>query len=372
MRFSERVASSVRIAERPVETLSASEIILESFLNAARGGVIVVDGSLRVVAANLPARDAFTREGTKLDGSRISEIFRDLKLHDAFRHAVVEGTQTDLKLELGFRSPRVYDIHTSPISHAGSRHAIGFFQDVTQVERLEKVRQEFLSNISHELRTPLTSIMAFVETLEDGAIDDRENNRRFLSVIRRNAERMNCLISDISELSMIESGNVTIEKSLVRISNIVEDIFASLSARAADRDIELVNAIPGDARVFADPSRIEQMLTNLIDNAIKFNIDHGRVSVELKEDAGNSLISVTDTGEGLRPDQLGRIFERFYRVDRGRTREVGGTGLGLAIVKHLARLHGGEVLVTSSLGRGTTFVIKLPFGHASSCASGRD
>ena len=255
---------------------------------------------------------------------------------------------------------RTYDVHIAPIDLDGSAHAIGVFYDITQIERLEKVRQEFLSNISHELRTPLTSIIAYVETLQDGAIEDPQNNRRFLGIIRRNAERMNCLISDIAELSLIETGNVHLDIRDIKLAPIVDDILASLSSKAAERDITLVSRVPAEATVQADSMRTEQMLTNLIDNAIKFNRDSGTVTVIFSDDEDKILISVTDTGEGIVPENLQRIFERFYRVDRGRTRNIGGTGLGLAIVKHLARLHGGEVFVASTLGRGTTFSIELP------------
>lgn len=334
--------------------------VLQSILESAREAVIVVDDSMRVTASNKTAYVVFGRGNGALEGKRLTEVIRDLKLHEAFQLALSRHSDTDIKLEIGFGEKRNFDIHIAPLFLENRKYAIGFFYDVTQVERLEKVRQEFLSNISHELRTPLTSIMAFVETLEDGAIDDSENNRRFLGVIHRNAERMHALIADILELSLIESGNISIDKGHVRLGYVVDDIFDSLSSKAAERDILLIKNIPEDTRVLADPGRLEQMLTNLIDNAIKFNRASGTVDVDFKLENGRSIISVSDTGEGIMADHLGRIFERFYRLDRGRTREVGGTGLGLAIVKHLARLHGGEVSVESELGRGTSFFVELP------------
>ncbi len=327
---------------------------------ATREGVIVVDPTLRVIAANAPATRSFARNGSPLVTRRLSEIIREFRLHEAFQRAIATGEFSDIKFEFTVSERRAYDVHVAPIEHENARHAIGFFYDITQVERLEKMRQEFLSNISHELRTPLTSIIAFVETLEDGAIDDKENNRRFLNVIRRNSERMHSLISDISELSMIESGNISIEKNHVRLSNIVEEVFASLSSQAAEREVSLVNDAPADARVFADQGRLEQMITNLVDNAIKFNVTGGSVRISLDERTDRTIIQIADTGEGIMPEQLGRIFERFYRVDRSRTRDVGGTGLGLAIVKHLAKLHGGEIAVVSNLGEGTAFSVELP------------
>lgn len=334
--------------------------LLQAFIDTAREAVFVIDESMKIRAANRSACTVFGRIGGDLEDRRLTEVIRDLQLHEAFRGAITQQETSDLRLDIGSLEKRTFDIHIAPLDIERRPHAVGFFYDVSQVERLERVRQEFLSNISHELRTPLTSIMAFVETLEDGAIDDSENNRRFLGVIRRNAERMHMLIADILELSLIESGNVSIDKVQVRLAHLVDEIFDSLSAKAEAREVLLVHDISPDERVIADPGRLEQMLTNLIDNAIKFNRRGGSVDVALARTSRSSLITVSDTGEGIMAEHLGRIFERFYRLDRGRTREVGGTGLGLAIVKHLARLHGGEVSAESVLGRGTSFCIELP------------
>jgi two-component system phosphate regulon sensor histidine kinase PhoR len=315
---------------------------------------------MRIVAANRNARSQLTREGVGLVGKRLSEIVRDLSLHEAFRRTLVEEQPSDIRLEMIGGESRTYDVHVEPLVLGKERYAVSTFYDITSVERLERVRQEFLSNISHELRTPLTSILAFVETLEDGAIDDTKNNRRFLNTIRRNAERMHGLISDILELSLIESGKISIDIKQVRIRHLVEEVFASLHAKARERSIKLKNEILEGERAIADPMRLEQMITNLVDNAIKFNRQGGEVSVRIEHATGKDLISVSDTGEGIMAAHATRIFERFYRVDRGRTRDIGGTGLGLAIVKHLARLHGGDVYVASILGQGTTFTIELP------------
>lgn len=334
--------------------------MLRGLLDSAREAVLIADSDMRIAAANRPAAEVFGRFLGTLENRRLSEIIRDFSLHHAFRRAVSEGAVSEVRLDLIGSEGRSFNIHVAPLELEGRRHVIGVFYDVTKIERLERSRQEFLSNISHELRTPLTSILAFVETLEDGAIDDKENNRRFLNVIRRNAEKMHMLIADILELSQIESGKVSVEKTHVQLARLVEEIFTSLSSKAAERDVELVNEVDADVRVLADPGRLEQMLTNLIDNAVKFNREGGSVTVDYEERNGKSLISVADTGEGILSTDLPRIFERFYRTDRGRTRDVGGTGLGLAIVKHLALLHGGEVSVSSSLGRGTTFLIQLP------------
>jgi two-component system phosphate regulon sensor histidine kinase PhoR len=341
-------------------TQSAEEGLLAAVLNASRESVLLVDSGTRIVAANTAAREAFERGGSGIENRRLTEVIRDADLHSAIRNALDSGETTELQFELVGSEPRNYDVHVSPLSLGGEQNAIAVFYDITRIEKLERVRQEFLSNISHELRTPLTSILAFVETLEDGAIDDRDNNRRFLATIRRNAERMHALIADILELSLIESGKVSIEKRQVRIANIVDEIYASLSSKSEKRGVALENEVPSDSLVFADAARLEQMLMNLIDNAIKFNRAEGSVSVGTHSEGGRVVITVADTGEGILPEHQHRVFERFYRADRSRAREVGGTGLGLAIVKHLARLHGGEVSVRSRLSEGTVFSIEFP------------
>jgi two-component system phosphate regulon sensor histidine kinase PhoR len=334
--------------------------ILSEILKTMREGVIVVGEDTRIVASNGAAYNAFARNNGTLEEKRLSEVVRDLSLHEAFRKALEEGKASDIELEIPGIEKLKYDVHIAPIEFDKSKGAIGVFYDITQIERLERVRQEFLSNISHELRTPLTSILAFVETLEDGAIKDEENNQRFLKVIRKNAQRMHRLIDDILELSIIESGKITLELKRINLNTLIEEVFTNLSSKSRERRIKLKNEVPRDAFVFADAVRLEQMLTNLIDNAVKFNAEKGTVIVGFEEKNEKNIIFISDTGEGISSEHLQRIFERFYRTDRARSREIGGTGLGLAIVKHLARIHGGEVSVASALGKGSTFSIELP------------
>ena len=332
---------------------------LNELFKTMRESVIVVGEDTRIFASNEAAYDAFGRRNGALENKRLTEVIRDLKLHEAFRRAIEEAKVSDVELEL-VGTDKKYDVRIAPFEFDERKGAIGIFYDISQIERLENVRQEFLSNISHELRTPLTSILAFVETLEDGAIEDEENNLRFLGVIRRNAERMHHLINDILELSSIESGKITIEPKRSNLSNLTEEVFTNLSSKAAEKRITLVNEVPQETFVFADAVRLEQMLTNLIDNAVKFNREGGQVRVAHARESGSDVISVTDTGEGISGEHLQRIFERFYRTDRARSREIGGTGLGLAIVKHLARLHGGEIGVASTPGKGSVFSVELP------------
>lgn len=338
-----------------------SRQILFDILKTMREGVIIIGEDTRIIASNQTAYDAFGRRNGALESKRLSEVIRDLSVHDAFKNALENETSTEVKFDFlsNLTEKRAFSVRVTPVTLDKSRSAIGVFYELTQLEHLEKVRQEFLSNVSHELRTPLTSILAFVETLEDGALEDEKNNRRFLSVIRKNAERMHHLIDDILELSAIEAGKIHIEPRDMKLSLLIEEIFMNLSSKAREKNIKLINRIEREKTISADRVRLDQMLTNLIDNAVKFSRENGSVTVSCETAEASHLISVTDEGEGISSEHLQRIFERFYRTDRARSREIGGTGLGLAIVKHLARLHGGEVSVASTLGKGTIFTVEL-------------
>lgn len=334
--------------------------ILAKILETMREAVMVIDPNTRVLISNSAAFRLFSKNDIPLEDKRISEVIRDLTLHQSFQNALENSVNEDLSLEIPGAGSLIFDVHVAPIEIDNINCAVGVFYDISKIERLEKVRQEFLSNISHELRTPLTSIMAFVETLEDGAIDDVQNNRKFLGTIRKNAERMHRLIGEILELSSIESGKIELEMVEVVLSPLVEQIFSVLSATSKGREIKLVNQVSSDVNVFCDANRLEQMLTNLIGNAIKFNQKGGSVIVRIESVRHFDVISIEDTGEGIPAGHLERVFERFYRIDRARNRDIGGTGLGLAIVKHLAKLHGGEVSVRSKPGKGAVFSISIP------------
>ena len=332
-------------------------------MNGMREGVLVVDQALGVVASNKAARLIFNHIEGALERRRVSDLTRNAAVDSAFRVAIERGERAEVKIEFHGSERRVFDLSVVPLrlgNDQSPRGAIGVFSDITRLERLERVRQEFLSNVSHELRTPLTSIIAFAETLQESALDDPENSSRFLSIIHKNATRMHNLIDDILELSAIEAGNVAVEIRSVRLHSLVAEIISALAASASARAVTVHNEVDVNAIVRADARRLEQMLTNLISNAIKFNRAGGSVTIRHESEGTRDRIKVTDTGEGIPSEHLPRIFERFYRVDRARSYEMGGTGLGLAIVKHLARAHSGEVSVYSKLDEGTTFTIELP------------
>ena len=340
------------------ETVTLHPQLLDVALNEMREGVVVIDTDMRVVASNRAAETLFTKGDPKQ--SRLTELTRNPAIYDAFLDAVRGIERDGVRVETYSSGHKIFDLRVVPLRSADSAAvagAVGVFFDISRLERLEIVRQEFLANVSHELRTPLTSILASAETLESAKNGNSDSDKKFLSIIHKNAARMQRLINDLLELGAIENKTVDVEP--IRMFPLVEDIVNSLSVAAAEKKVTLHNHIAKDAEVSADPHRLMQMLTNLVDNAIKFNREGGTVTIAY-ERANVDIIRVRDTGEGIPAQHLDRLFERFYRVDRARSRNLGGTGLGLAIVKHLARAHGGDVTVTSRIGEGSEFTIRLP------------
>jgi two-component system phosphate regulon sensor histidine kinase PhoR len=348
--------------DRATKEEFASGTLLEATMTGIREALLVVDLDLRVVASNPAAKSLFSLVDSSPKQKRLTELTRNPAIYDAFLDALNGKVRSGVKVDLHEPSRRIFDLRVVPLKDGtgnGIEGAIGVFFDISRLERLERVRQEFLSNVSHELRTPLTAIMAFVETLENGVLEETDDQRRFLAIIRKNASRMHSLIDDILELSAIEAGNVRVEPLEIELYPLVNDVITSLAARASAQGVVVNNLVEPGMMVFADPKRLEQMLTNLLDNALKFSRAGGLV--EISSSRGDiTQIMVRDTGEGIPAQHLERLFERFYRVDRARSRDLGGTGLGLAIVKHLALAHGGEVRVKSKLGEGSTFCIELP------------
>ncbi len=357
-RSNERLLAALGGADR-------SGNLLSSILASVAEGLIITDRDSQVLLINDAARTLLGM-GDR-EAGRLADLSRDPQLNQTFAAVLASGERVETRIELrpgDTESPqrRLLHLHAAPLRLGENQidGVVGAFIDITKLELLERVRQEFLANVSHELRTPLASITAYVETLLDGALDDSENSLRFLNTIQRNALRMRDLVNDVAELSAIESGAVQLRRDQLPLRRVVAEVFNGLAHRGAQHGIHLRNQVDGSHLITADPRRLEQILTNLIDNAIKFNLPGGEVCVSATSDGKDETIRVRDTGPGIAPEHLPRIFERFYRIDKARSRDAGGTGLGLAIVKHLALAHGGEAHVKSELGVGSEFTIRLP------------
>jgi len=274
------------------------------------------------------------------------------------------GEHAALSREVVLTSPpRVLAVNAVPLALAADRSGMVIvLHDVTALRQLERVRTEFVANVSHELRTPLTAIQGYLETLLSGALEERDNARRFLEIVLRHSERLGRLLNDLTDLSNIELGKVTLRREPVSVDEVVASVVDIIAPRAARSRVTVTARVPAELpEVSADRDRLAQILINLVDNAVKYTPEGGSVTVTGRRLDGDMVeVTVADTGIGIPPADLPRITERFYRVDKARSRELGGTGLGLAIVKHLVMAHGGELGIESEQERGTTVRFTLP------------
>jgi two-component system phosphate regulon sensor histidine kinase PhoR len=334
-------------------------------------GVIAVDGHDHIVTMNERARALFGLP-TRGEGQPFMEVIRTGDLHAIVRGSRVAeaGAVSMREVRILIPQPRTLEVKAVPLVLTGDEPGVGVvlvLDDVTALRRLERVRREFVANVSHELRTPLTAIQGYLETLLGGALEERENARRFLEIAFRHTQRLGRLLDDLTDLSNIELNKVTLIRQPLALDEVVDSVLAIVHPKADARHVTLASEVAASLpRVDADHDRLEQILLNLVDNAVKYTEAGGRVAVRAITSAGGDAVTieVADTGIGIPPADLPRITERFYRVDKARSRDLGGTGLGLAIVKHLVIAHGGELSIDSTLGEGTTVRFTVPTSRA--------
>ena len=291
----------------------------------------------------------------------VQDLIRDPGFLDMIAEVLETGQPVTSKLQLPGREISVFEAYAAALAMPPDRGALLILHDITGLERLERIRRDFVANVSHELRTPLTAIRGYAETLLDGALEDAENNRHFVEIIQAHAIRLNNIASDLLTLSDLESGRTDSEGGSIAVDDAVNTAYLTVEAEARIRGVRLLRGEPSGRRVNGHALRLEQALVNLLDNAVKFNREGGEARIESGiTPEGKVFVAVSDNGSGIPSDDLPRIFERFYRVDKARSRAVGGTGLGLSIVKHVVERMGGTIKVESRLGCGSTFTILLP------------
>ncbi len=362
--------NEARFAEQ-VEQLRAERNQLTAVLGGMVEGVIAINLDRRLLHLNAVAAKWFGRSEPALAiGRPIFELSRQPEVSGALIEAIEKRRQVSRAFTLSRSAgqdggPNRFELNASPLLSARRdgepvEGAVAVIHDITELERLETVRRDFVSNVSHELKTPLTAIHGYVETLLDAGPVDSATRRRFLRKIRRQSNRLSALVSDLLTLSRIESSAEPPEK-IVDLRVPVDEVLGLLRTSGEERGLELIADVPrAPVRVLGEEEAIRQALSNLVDNAVKYSSASGRVMVRLQAENGRAVLEVEDRGPGIASEHLDRIFERFYRVDRARSRELGGTGLGLAIVKNVAIRHGGGVEVESERGRGSTFRFWLP------------
>ena len=345
-----------------MEEVVTSKSRLEAVLLSMFEGVMVVDSQQNLILMNKSLQKTLLIEKVPL-GRKPLEIIRNIEINRLIEETLNSGGEViSREISLFVPEEKILLVHgTAVLDEGRNEGAVFVFHDISELRRLEKVRKDFVANVSHELRTPVSSIKGYSETLLEGAMEDKENSRDFLKIILSDANRLAVLINDLLELSRIESGKMMLDLTPCRIDTVLKPVINGMKKQAENKSVRIINEVPDTLpAVLADEDKIAQILLNLIDNAIKYNRPGGSVRISAEEEKESVKITVSDTGIGIPEEDLGRIFERFYRVDKARSRDMGGTGLGLSIVKHIVQTHGGRIAVDSEPGKGSSFSFFLP------------
>jgi len=347
-----------------IKTIINQRNEFETVLSSMQEGVVAVDNKERIISMNQAAAVLFECDPVQCQDKTIQEVVRNLPLQQFIRKAISGREPEEDDIVLYQNGEKILNLKSSPLLDAG-KDQIGtlvVINDVTQLRRLENMRKDFVANVSHEIKTPLTAIKGFVETLHQGSVDKPEEAERFLGIIQKHVDRLSAIIDDLLSLSRIEQED---ERQAIEFENKpVMDIFRSAvqicRSKAEEKSIDIQIDCEEGLEYYFDPTLLEQAVVNLLDNAIKYSEPDSAIHVSASLNDSEVKIMVKDQGIGIAKKHLPRLFERFYRVDKARSRKMGGTGLGLAIVKHIAQAHGGQVTVKSELGKGSSFTIHLP------------
>ena len=359
-----RLAKGLEKLERAhtshLSTLHGRMEEIQAILSSMSEGVVATDITGRISLINPMAAELFDLNLGEGVGEFPYKVFPDSELGDVFHQVYVKGFPVEREIKWS-HPERVLNLRLAPIRDEVEeiRGVVAVIGDVTKLRRLETMRKDFVANVSHELKTPLTSIKGFVETLLDGDLEDKKTTRKFMTIIFQEAERLNNLIHDLLDMSKLESGQTELRKKRVDLEPLVDSVILSVFNQMDEKNLELEKDIRAKV-VWGDEDLLKELLINLIDNSVKYTPPGGKIVVGSSKGKGEIVIYVKDTGYGIPAESLPRIFERFYRVDKGRSREMGGTGLGLSIIKHIVERHGGKVAVRSELGKGSEFIVTIP------------
>lgn len=361
-RAQEREEYTATMLRQQKQTNAEAQARQQALFNSMVEGVLLLGSDGKIQLTN-QALAKLLDLSAEIRGQSIADALRWPALSDLVAKVATENRALETELEFHGREPRSLEVDaTTYIDQDGKPQGIILvFHDITRLKELENTRREFVANVSHELRTPLSMIKGYVETLLDGAKNDPEQLTRFLQIIDKHADRLTYLIEDLLTISKLESGQIVMNAQRVNLREQAQRVLEDLRARAAERHVIVENLLADELWAQADADRLQQVLFNLIENAIKYGRSEGRVTLGAKAIAGGMIrVWVQDDGPGIPSEARERVFERFFRVDKARSRETGGTGLGLSIVKHIVQAHGGKVWVESELGQGSTFYLTLP------------
>jgi two-component system, OmpR family, phosphate regulon sensor histidine kinase PhoR len=347
-----------------IKTVFQQRNELEAVLSSMLEGVIAIDRSERIINMNPAAGRMFDCDPAKVQGRNIQEVVRNLAIQRFVTRVLTTSEAISDDFILYRAEERTLNIHSSPLYDSSSVQigALLVMNDVTQLRHLENVRRDFVANVSHEIKTPLTAIKGFVETLQQGTVEDKAEQERFLGIVLKHVNRLGAILEDLLALSRMEQENgiEEVRLSTGKIKDVIQTAIQVCQPKAAARDITINVDAAEDLSANLDATLLEQAFVNLIDNAVKYSDDGSQVWISTAQKKREITIKFADQGSGIPNKHLSRLFERFYRVDKARSRKLGGTGLGLAIVKHIVQAHGGHITVESSLGQGSTFTVHLP------------
>lgn len=346
-----------------MKEISEDRIRLAAILSSMVEGVMVLDCRGTILMVNRALEDMFQISGRKAVGLSFLEVIRNHSLIELIKKLLDARASRSGEVVIQTPQETFFDVQASVATNCkdGEVCAVLVFHDVTETRRLERVRKDFVANVSHELKTPLTSIKGYIEALLDGARDDPGRCLEFLQILQRQTDRLNSLITDLLMLSQIESGQYTCKRDAVDMADVTKRAVAMLKPLVEIKQHQLTVMLhPELSPAIGDEGKLTQVMINLLDNAIKYTPDGGAIAIEAMQSGNNIEMTVSDTGIGIPKKDLPRIFERFYRVDRARSRELGGTGLGLSIVRHIVEAHNGGIQVQSEPGKGSKFTLFLP------------
>jgi two-component system phosphate regulon sensor histidine kinase PhoR len=364
-RLAKNINQLVEALEEKIALATAEKGILAAAFDSMIEGLVVLGSRNHIERVNRALVDMMGKRYAEMRGNTLLEGFRNADLQQALERFQTTGETILQEITIRGDRDQIMEVNISAIQGlpGDQRKTMLVFHDVTRLKNLEKMRVDFVANVSHEIKTPLTNIIGFVETLEEGGIEDRETSRRFLRTIRDNALRLNRLVNDLLTLSNIELGEAKLHLEEVDVKEALASILTMTETRVEEKHLILLRNIPGDLSLIrADRDRLSQVLINILDNAVKYTPEGGTITIDTTREGREVMIRVTDTGIGIPQSEIPKLGQRFYRVDKTRSRQLGGTGLGLSIVKHLMAAHGGRMQIESTPGKGTSVSLYFPNG----------
>ncbi|MBA4422489.1 MAG: hypothetical protein C0390_05220 [Syntrophus sp. (in: bacteria)] len=362
--LAENINGMVEVLHKKIRNADEERRKLQAVFTGMVEGIVVLDAHNRIETINRGMEEIIGSRSSEICGRTLIETFRNVPLHDALERFGTTREKVVQEITLEGENPVILDVTISAVQgeDGGEQKTMLVFHDVTRLKKLERIRTDFVANVTHEIRTPLTAIIGFVETLQQGAVDNRGKTLEFLQTINENAQRLNRLVDDLLTLTGIELGETNFHWERLTIEDALDQALAVVTARIIEKNLTLLKEIHPDLPpIKADRDRLIQILLNILDNAVKFTPEGGTITVTASPGAKQDLIvRIADTGVGISKGEIPRLGERFYRADKARSRGLGGTGLGLSIVKHLMTVHQGRMVIESSLGRGTTVSLHFP------------